>query len=398
MRPFIDRLRSPLALRFSAIAACGAVLLAAFASCGGDEVVDAEGEPEWTATVRRLHGASAIQFGFFRGGGLELLVEDTASWNADRQAALILETFAAARRSFETDLDLVVPGLDTTRPVRAVVAASSRTYDLVAGRTGVFDRGARRERYVTYLSEHDFAVFDRDFETSAVAAYAARGFVSRFRPAPPGESQARQIVSEALFGRYLGVVRTCAADVNNGAWNYEFARIDPNWVKWTSGHAPSVFGVVDAILGEVDVKRRAWPNVTELSAAFLRPPGKDEIRRTTIRSMIWLFDAFLRDFAVDSDGFVRFDRPGEYRDVWRTIVRTNLQAGLPPLDLHRALSDAGVDVPKLETRFAAWLDWTSRKVAIRHFAQGRLIPWDQFRNRRDQATGDREDDRLAVKR
>lgn len=398
MRLPLDRSRYAGAFRFSAVAACGAILLAALASCVGDQEVDVEGEPEWTAIVRRSPGADAVRFRFYRGGGLELLVEDTASWNADRQAALILETFAAARHSFETELDLVVSGLDTNLPVRAVVAASSSTYDLVAGRTGVFDRGARRERYVAYLSEHDFAVFDRDFETSAVTAYAVRGFVSRFRPAPPGESPARQIVSEALFGRYLGVVRTCAADVNDGAWNYEFGRIDPNWVKWTSGHAPSVFGVVDAILGDVDVKPRAWPNVTELSAAFLRPPGKDEIRRTTIRSMIWLFDAFLRDFAVDADGFVRFDRPGEYRDVWRTIVRTNLQAGLPPIDLHRALSDAGVDVPKLETRFAAWADWTSRKVAMRHFAQGRPIPWDQFRNRRDQATGDREDDRLATKR
>ena len=88
----------PRVLACRTLALC-AVVLFPLASCVGDQDVDVEGEPEWTAIVRRSPGADAVRFRFYRGGGLELLVEDTASWNADRQAALILETFAAARRS-----------------------------------------------------------------------------------------------------------------------------------------------------------------------------------------------------------------------------------------------------------------------------------------------------------
>jgi hypothetical protein len=357
------------------------VSLATVVSCdNGPEaaapsVKEEPSEPAWAREVRSRLGEGFPTLRFLRAPSCEMLGEEAPDWVLEPQFARAAEEIAAVRAAFQTDFDLKIPGIDSDRPLHVVLLATTRAYDSFAPRVLGQKAGAT---YGILGRVADVLVLRHDAVVSTTTEAATCAFLDRFRAAADRPPARLGLTDEALGGRYAAAKRSVAASSRPNAplWTYEFGRLRQEWI--------------DTVANAWEFVPRATEIESKLSDGLVVDPVLDRAARVAAR----LLDVFLRDFAVDGEGRVRFEAPGVYREAWRTILRANLTAGAPPLRLRSEFLALGVDPDEVDERFAAWMQFLVSKRRRNHFRDGRLLRWDEYRNHRGEATGKPDDDLL----
>lgn len=123
----------------------------------------------------------------------------------------------------------------------------------------------------------------------------------------------------------------------------------------------------------------------------------------------WMLIYFLNYFDVDENGVVLVDtkdKPvvGRYRDVWERMLGYVLAGkdGKPHTGKAAFLDAAGVssvdELTEMGDMFDRYQRWLSEKIKFNQYKDKRLLPWNEYRNRNGQKTGQESDDKLPEKR
>jgi hypothetical protein len=108
----------------------------------------------------------------------------------------------------------------------------------------------------------------------------------------------------------------------------------------------------------------------------------------------WFLIYFMNHFNVDAQGFVDPTKPGKYKARWEEYVKQELRGktGLDVLMKTMQLDDKALE--DLEVEYWRYFQWISKKSSYGHVVDKKVLPWDVYRNKRGEATGEKSDDLL----
>jgi hypothetical protein len=170
----------------------------------------------------------------------------------------------------------------------------------------------------------------------------------------------------------------------DGAWRYETGmlldgRLD-SWRALENG----AFSL-DELVQQTYAKRNDY---------IASPGGQSKIG--LVYAQGWFLIYFLNHFDVGPDGLVRIGKRGKYADGWDEYLKAELngRTGKKVFMECLKLDDAGL--AKMDAEFKNYFEFVMRKRNLGQVKEKKLIPWNEYVNKKGVKTGEREDDLLVA--
>ncbi|MEZ6195952.1 MAG: DUF1570 domain-containing protein [Planctomycetota bacterium] len=127
--------------------------------------------------------------------------------------------------------------------------------------------------------------------------------------------------------------------------------------------------------------------------------NSDEEKNLMVYSQGWFLCYFMNWFRADGENVVQLGVPGKYRDAWMDFFAKSLKGIDSRDDLLKSLGMDGAneDDPRFkafEREFKAYYEWVNRKIAMKQVKDNKFIPWSEFKNKRGDLVGEKEEDTL----
>jgi hypothetical protein len=125
-----------------------------------------------------------------------------------------------------------------------------------------------------------------------------------------------------------------------------------------------------------------------------RPSIEANGRTGALYAQGWFFIYFMNHFDADGNGLVRVGKPGKYRDRWRRYVEAELQGRTGLKVFHEVMGTDDAALAAMEEEYWRYYEFIQYKRTQNQVKNGRIIPWNEWRNRRGELAGEEKDDML----
>lgn len=125
-----------------------------------------------------------------------------------------------------------------------------------------------------------------------------------------------------------------------------------------------------------------------------RPKIEADGRVGQLYAQAWFLIYFMNHFNVSEDGYVDPTKHGKYRERWVEYVKQELQGRTGPEIFMSTMGLDDASFVALEKEYWRYFRYIRRKISTNQVSEKRVIPWTEYRNKRGEAIGEKEDDRL----
>ncbi len=339
-----------------------------------------------------LRGVEGRKFLSFIREPYVIFVEENDSWDESAQAEnTVAQPLLSLNRKFFEEFGPKYGLTPIEDPIPVVFLRNGLSYQQYClGTMGVPLVGvlAHFEPEKGRLIVHN----DTDFKT--ILHEGTHQLFHRYRKNAPAFQDQSFWFEEGVAEWFGGARRTVNAQT--GGWNYELGLLQSDRFKGIKAlvkdgtHFP-----LDQLITATYRDRDAGLANNPFTVPLVYAQG-------------WMLIYFLNYFDTEPDGLVKIDtaaKPvrGKYRDGWERYLRFELTgkdgkpySGGAAFREAMGLDDAGM--AKLADEFDRYQRFVIRKMDLTHVKDLRLIPWDEFRNKRNEKVGLREDDLLDPSR
>gem|GEM_PF-6261096 len=199
---------------------------------------------------------------------------------------------------------------------------------------------------------------------------------------------------EGIAEWYGGASRTTAA---NGESTYEIGRIhggrlDSIRRSQTSESKNQLFTIKELINTRYADKPRIETGLrSQDGKLILEPP-----RVMQLYAQGWFLIYFMNRFNVDEKGIVHPDQPGRYQARWLKYVQAELEGRTGEAEFLKVMGFSADDLARVEKEFWQFFEYVQEKRNLDQVVDKELVPWHKAKNKRGEAFGEENDDRLPA--
>ncbi|HYC77058.1 MAG TPA: hypothetical protein VEI02_05460 [Planctomycetota bacterium] len=188
---------------------------------------------------------------------------------------------------------------------------------------------------------------------------------------------------EEGIAEWFGGANRIAAE--NGQWRYEIGVMHPGRIGAMRGMKEDKYFKIRDLVNLTYADRDKWK----------QQGGEGQTRILLVYEQGWFLIYFLNYFDVTPDGYVKFGK-GKYADAWDTYVKGELNGVTGRKAFEAAIGlDSDEKWAKLEKEYLDYFDFVNKKITLNHRKDDRLVPWNEYKNKRGEATGEKDDDLLV---
>jgi hypothetical protein len=265
-----------------------------------------------------------------------------------------------------------------TDPVPVVFFEAKANYEKYLDARGIADKNILAH----FEPGSGRLVLHRDCTHRTVMHEGTHQLFSRYSKNKVMHSRQSYWFEEGVAEWFGGANRVPAGD---GTWKYEIGVING--------------GRINSMRAD---EEKTWFSVRELTKLtyadrdrWKQEGGEGSAKSLRVYAQGWFLIYFLNYFDVDAQGYVKFGVRGKYADGWDAYVRGELNGKTG----HKAFCDAlGLDTEekwtKIEEEYKNYFRFVNFKFNFKHVKDDRLVPYDQYVNKRGEKTGYKEQDLL----